>query len=155
MWMDLENCHTGWSKSEKEKQLSCINAHMWNIEKWERWIYLQSKNGDRRREQTYKHQGGRGRSGRNWETAMMYMYSLCCCCWLVTKSCLPLCDPMEWSPPGSSVHGILQARILECVAVSFSRGSSQPRDQTCVSCTGRWIPSRWATREPIYYWHSL
>ena len=54
-------------------------------------------------------------------------------CWLklkvlVAQSCLTPCDPMDWSPPGSSVHGILQARILEWVATSFSRGSSQPRD---------------------------
>ena len=42
--------------------------------------------------------------------------------------CPTLCDPMGGSPPGSSVHGILQARILEWVAISFSRGSSQPRD---------------------------
>ena len=44
------------------------------------------------------------------------------------------CDPMDCSLPGSSVHGILQAKILEWVAISFSRGSSQPRDQTHVSC---------------------
>ena len=44
-----------------------------------------------------------------------------------------LCDPMDCSPPGSSVHGILQARTLEWVAISFSRGSSQPRDRTLVS----------------------
>ena len=43
---------------------------------------------------------------------------------LVTQSCLTLCDPMDYSPPGSSVHGILQARILEWVAIPFSRGSS-------------------------------
>ena len=45
----------------------------------------------------------------------------------VTQSCLTLCDPVDCSPPGSSVRGILQARILEWVAISFSRGSSQPR----------------------------
>ena len=45
-------------------------------------------------------------------------------------------DPMDCSPPGSSVHGIFQARILEWVAISFSRGSSRPRDQTWVSCIG-------------------
>ena len=50
----------------------------------------------------------------------------------VTQSCPTLCDPMDRSPPGSSVHEILQARILEWVAVSFSRGSSQPRDWTWV-----------------------
>ena len=47
---------------------------------------------------------------------------------LVAQSCLTLCDPMDGSPPGSSVHGILQARILEWVAIPFSRGSSWPRD---------------------------
>ena len=49
------------------------------------------------------------------------------------QSCPTLCDPMDCSPPGFSVHGILQARILKWVAISFSRGSSQPRDQTQVS----------------------
>ena len=61
-----------------------------------------------------------------------------------TLSCFShvrLCDPMDCSPPGSSVHEILQARILEWVAVPSSRDSSQPWDQTCisfVSCIGRW-----------------
>ena len=55
-------------------------------------------------------------------------------CVVVTESCPPLCDSMEYSPPGSSVHGIVQARILEWVAITFSRGSSQPRDQIHISC---------------------
>ena len=50
------------------------------------------------------------------------------------QSCLTLCDLMDCSPPCFSVHGVLQARILEWVAMPFSRGSSQPRDQTHVSC---------------------
>ena len=49
------------------------------------------------------------------------------------QSCPTLCDPMDCSLPGYSVHGILQARILEWVVMPSSRGSSQPRDQTCVS----------------------
>ena len=54
-----------------------------------------------------------------------------CVLCLVTQLCPTLCDPMDCSLPGSSLSmGILQARILECVAISFSRGSSQPRDQT-------------------------
>ena len=56
--------------------------------------------------------------------------------------CPTLCDLMDCSPPGSSVYGILQARILEWVAMASSRGSFRPRDQTCVSCVsciGRWI----------------
>ena len=65
----------------------------------------------------------------------------------VTKSCLTLCNPLDCSPPGSSVHGISQARILEWVAISFSKGSSPPRDQTRVSCIGRWILHHQATRE--------
>ena len=58
------------------------------------------------------------------------------------QSCPTLCDPMDCSLPGSSVHGILQARILEWVAMPSSRGSSRPRDRTQVShvsCTGRQI----------------
>ena len=51
----------------------------------------------------------------------------------VAQSCPTLCDPMDCSLPGSSLHGILQARVLEWVAISSSRGSSQPRDQTRVS----------------------
>ena len=51
----------------------------------------------------------------------------------VTQLCPTLCDPMDCSPPLSSVHGIFQARVLEWVAISFSRGSSQPRDRTQVS----------------------
>ena len=66
--------------------------------------------------------------------------STCVCS--VTQSCPALCDPMDCSPPGSSVHGTFQARILEWVASPSSRGSSQPRDWThvsCVSCIGRLI----------------
>ena len=55
----------------------------------------------------------------------------------VTKPCL--CDPIDYSPLGSSVHGLLQARIPEWVAISFSRASAQPRDQTQVSYVGRQI----------------
>ena len=58
----------------------------------------------------------------------------------VTQSCLTLGKPMDCSLPGSSGHGIFQARILERVAISYSRGSSQPRGQTrvsCISCTVR------------------
>ena len=54
---------------------------------------------------------------------------------LVIQSCLTLCDPMDHSPSGSSVRGILQARILEWVAIPFSRRSAQPRDWILVSCT--------------------
>ena len=55
------------------------------------------------------------------------------CAQLLSRDWL-FCDPMDCSPPGSSVHGIFQARILEQVAISSFRGLSQPRDRSCVSC---------------------
>ena len=61
------------------------------------------------------------------------------------------CNPMGCSPPGSSVHGILQVRILESVAIYFSRGSSQPRSQTRVSCIAGRIFTDWAMTEAA--WH--
>ena len=58
------------------------------------------------------------------------------------QSCPTLCDLMEYRPPGSSVHGVLQARILEWAAFASSRGSSQPMDRTQVSCiAGDSLPS--------------
>ena len=65
----------------------------------------------------------------------------------VTQSCPTLFDSMNCSPPGSSVHWIFQARILEWVTISFSRGSSWLKDQTHVSCIGRRVLYHWATRK--------
>ena len=59
--------------------------------------------------------------------------AVCVCACSVAQPCLTLCNPRDCKSPGSSVHGIFQARILEWVAISFSRGSSRPRDQTWVS----------------------
>ena len=82
---------------------------------------------------------------------------------LVAQLCLTLCDPMDCSPPGSSVHGILQARILEWIAMPSSRGPSRARDWTrisCVSCiadgffmhrvTWEAQPNKWINRLKIY-----
>ena len=72
------------------------------------------------------------------------------------QSCPTLCDTMDHSPPESSVRGILQARILEWVAISSSGASSQPRDQThisYVSCIGRWVftaNATWKDRAGVY-----
>ena len=66
---------------------------------------------------------------------------------LVIQSCPTLCDPMDCSLPGSSVHGFLQARILEWVAIPFSRESSQSRNQTQVSCTAGRFFTNWVKRE--------
>ena len=71
---------------------------------------------------------------------------------LVAQLCPTLCDPMDCSLPGSSVHGILQGRILEWIAISFSRGSSQSRDRTQVSCIAGRFFTIWATREACLCW---
>ena len=73
-------------------------------------------------------------------------YSICVCV-LASQSCPTLCDPEDCSPPGSSVCGILQARILQWVAIPFSRGSSWLRGQTWVSCIAGRFFTIWATRE--------
>ena len=64
----------------------------------------------------------------------VFKWHSCMCTCSVTQSCPILCNPMDCNPPGSSVHGIFQARTLEWVAISYSRGDSQLRGQTCVSC---------------------
>ena len=70
-------------------------------------------------------------------------------CELVTQECLTLCDPMDYKLPGSSIHGILQAKILVWVAICFSRGSSWLRDWTQVSCVaGRFFTIQ-TTREAL------
>ena len=79
--------------------------------------------------------------------------SRCCCC-LVAQLCPTLCNPKDCSPPGFSINGILQARILKWVAISFSRGSSCPRDRTRISCLSRQTLSHWASREVQAYMHS-
>ena len=75
---------------------------------------------------------------------------ICVCVCLVTKLCPILCDPFDHSPPGSSLLGIFQARVLEWGAISSSRGSSQPKDQTRVFCVDRWIFYSWVTWEVAY-----
>ena len=75
---------------------------------------------------------------------------------LVPQSSPILCNPVDWSPPGSSIHGIPQTRMLGWVAISFSRGSSQPRDRTHVfyiSWIGRWILYHWATWDTQLFIH--
>ena len=86
-------------------------------------------------------------STRPWAS----VYTHCNMVTMTTKTCAQSCptpcDPMDYSPPGSSVHGIFQVWILECVAITPSRGISWPRDWTYISCIGRWILYHWATRE--------
>ena len=72
-------------------------------------------------------------------------------CVLVTQLCPTLCNPMDCSAPGSSVNRIFQVRTLEWVAISFSRGSSETRDQTWVSYAAGRFFTNWATREALKF----
>ena len=74
---------------------------------------------------------GRAETLRNVDISLCYTLHAC-----VLQSCLILCNPLDWRPPGSSVHGILQASILEWVARPFSRGSSQPMSLTFHALAG-------------------
>ena len=67
--------------------------------------------------------------------------------WVQLLSRVWLCNRTDCSPPGSSIHGVSQTRILKGVAISFSRGSSWPRIQTYISCIGRWILYHWASKK--------
>ena len=66
------------------------------------------------------------------------------------QSCPTLFNPIDYGPPSSSVHGILQARVLEWIAMPPSRGCSRPRNQTCASYIGRWVLYHWATWEALW-----
>ena len=81
----------------------------------------------------------------NVQLSFTYKHKIFCC--LVAELCPILCNPMACSLSSSSAQGILQARILEWVAISYSRESSQPRDQTHVSCIGRQVLNHQATWE--------
>ena len=74
---------------------------------------------------------------------------------LLPLSCVPLCDPLDWSPPGSSVHGFIPTRILERVAISFSRGSSQPRDGIQISCLAGRVFTTESAGKPAFQGQTL
>ena len=82
-------------------------------------------------------------------------YNFLCGTCSVAQSCPILCDPMDYSPPGSSVHEIFQAKILKWVAIFFSRGLSPPRDRTHVSCvTGRFFTAE-PPGKPLCGWYTF
>ena len=96
--------------------------------------------------------------GRQLQLGRLKQELFYCCVWkvrvLVAQSCPTLCDPMGCSLPGSSAHGILQARILECVAIPFSRGSCCPRHQTLVSSVAGRFFTIWVNREAPWVIHN-
>ena len=119
--------------------------------KWKSWSRMElqgAPNGHNKKLRT---------DWEDWKTSLSDFKTYCLGILNMTKvkvkllSHVRLCDPMECSQSGSSVHGIFQARVLAWVAFSFSRGSSQPRDRTLVSCTVSRRFTVWATREAP--WH--
>ena len=87
-----------------------------------------------------------------------YAYVMLCCAVLSHFSCVQLCNPMDCSQPGSSVHGVLQTGILEWVAMPSSSGSSWPRNQTrvsYVSCIGRWVLYQQSNLGSPYIWYII
>ena len=92
----------------------------------------------------------------NSDPSVYLLYVLCVCCAKSLQSCPIPCVPMDCTPSGSSIHGILQARILEWIAMPSSRGSSPPGDRTRVymspALTGGFFTSRatWEALSPVY-----
>ena len=85
-------------------------------------------------------------AGLRYSSTIIYMWLSNTQCTLDSQLCPTVCDPKDCSEPGSTAHGILQARILEWVAIPFARGSSWPRDWTQVSCIAGRFFTLWATR---------
>ena len=109
----------------------------------------------------------RAYSGKDWSLGYAYMNSRkpsghvranckkSCICAKSLQSCPTLCDPMDCSPPGYSVHGIHQARILEWGAMPSSRGSTQPRDPTCISCGSSIVVTDEPLGKPCIYYKNI
>ena len=117
----LRDCYIEWSKLERERQLLYDTTYMWNLKKnWYKWTYLQNRNRvtnvGKKKQQLYVYQRGKGQRVKlgDWgwhihSTIYIYLFWH----WQVAQSCLTFCNPMDCSLPGSSVHGIFQARVLE------------------------------------------
>ena len=143
-----------------------VNTQNWSPLRWTGWISLQSKGLSRvfsnttvQKHQFFCAQLSLKSNSQGCEIFVPQLQPSGVKTWspnhwlfcLVIKSyplCPALCDPMNGNPPGFSVHGISQARILEWVAISFSRRFSPPKDQTQVPCIDKWILYSRATWSP-------
>ena len=131
-----------WVSMNKLPLLLKYYAHGWMDEWRGGWRNGDINNQDKKKIYSWNEQGF------FWESNFIILRTSSEVKWSeVAQSCPTLCDPMDCSLPGSSVHGIFQAIVLEWIAISFSRGSSQPRGQTRVSRIVDWRFTIWATRE--------
>ena len=110
-------------------------------------VFLPVKSLEQRSLEGYSPWSDKELDTTDWLTPSLSHFSLYTCYVLAAQSRLTLCDPVDCSTPGSSIHGILQVRILEWVATPFSRRSSQSREQTQVSCIAGGFFTIWTTRE--------
>ena len=149
------DCYTEWNKSDSEKQISYDIMYMWNLIKagLQMRLLIKQKLSHRSRKQIYTNSYQNIRRKRGYIVRLGLTYTCVCVhAYSVVSNSL-------WPPgclPGSSARGILQARILEWAATTFSRGSSWQRDLTCISyttCLGMWILYHWATWETLTYTH--
>ena len=136
-------------KQKKKKRKLCKYSH-WGIS------YIKSACLQRLLGSPHKEQGSSSRTDARKDKGILYENFTCRIQCRVSYHLHiyiypSLCDPTDYSPPGSSVLGILQARILEWVAIPFSRGSSWARDQTQVSCIAGRFFSIWAIIEMHFF----
>ena len=125
--------------------LSVVSGAARSESEWETSLMAMNSGSTAKHSQPIRGMHSRVRTTMNSEKWKVKVKSL---------SRVQLCDPVDCSPPGSSVHGILQARILKWVAISFSRGSSQPSDRTRVSCIAGRHFILWATNSESTAKHS-
>ena len=131
------------------QERSLLRFTSWNIKTWEMTDHWIQERSPLRFTAWNSGQGGLA------PLLLQLWIQVWACVYLVSHSCPALWDLMDCSPPGSSVHGIPQARTLEWVALPFSRGSSQHRDWTQVSSIASGFFTLWATREAnnyIFWW---
>ena len=128
-WVHTQSCPTLWNLMDCSLLGSSIHgiSPAWILE----WVAMSSSRGFAQPRDPI-HVSCVSCIGR-W---VLYHYPRLITC-LAAQSCPALCNPMDCSQPGSSVYGISQAKILEWVAISFSMGSFQLKNLTCVSCIGR------------------
>ena len=134
-----------YDQSHDQSDSACMHhTYIQNLGKQYWWTCLQRRNGDADVGNGLVERGGKERLGQTEKVVLMYIHSLTL---KVTQMCLTLWDLMNYSPPGSSVHGISQAKILRWVAIPISRRSSQSRDQTWVSFIAGRFFTIWTTKE--------
>ena len=117
-------------KCRQMEHLTQVGTSRCRVNAWVRVLAQPLESGSGPGKEGAPTAGGHSQPGRaSWPGHSGTSFTAVC-----AQSCPTLCDPTDCSPPGSSVHGVSQARILEWVAMPSSRESSQPRDRTCVSC---------------------